>query len=112
MAVIQNAISKYVVKLGVLDGGVQKTEIDLYQSSKKGSNHIARLKFTEDSIIPAPSWAAPGSMGPITITYPLSRYETIIDLLRNETPLKLVSVQSWKSATIQSGHEPVGEEES
>ena len=45
------------------------------------------------------------------VNYRYSQLSNMIDLLRNEKPLKFFFNESSKAAYLTTGHEPVGEEE-
>lgn len=113
MAIITNAISYYRVGIIQRHGSEQVTEINLYQSfGPGGSNHIAILSFSSVDRLPRVTWPATGTIGPVRVNYRMDSYSRILDLLRNEKPLNLVSIRNWNRVTIKSGNEPIGEEES
>lgn len=69
---------------------------------------LARLEFLA-SDVPANLVVRPD--GVINVSYPLSAYADVVDMLRNEDPVYLTFSRGTGYAYLDTGHEPVGEGE-
>ena len=113
MAIITNPISYYRVGSVHRHENAEKIEIKLYQNFGRGvTRNIAILSFSTSYNSPEIIWPATGTIAPVRANYEMDSYERIIDLLRNEKPLNLISIRNWNRISIQTGNEPIGEEES
>lgn len=113
MAIVTNRINYYRVASVQRHDAEEGIEIKLYESHRGGSSrNIAILTFSSTDRLPRVTWPATGVIGPVRVQYRMESYARIIDILRNEKPLSLVTIRNWNSVSIKSGNEPIGEEES
>lgn len=84
--------------------------IDCYNDSK----YVGRLAFYKDAYsLPANGFSSPYGTPEPCFNFKLSRFNDVINLLREEKPLSLWFYEERKTGIIGTGDfEPVGEEES
>ena len=74
-------------------------------------NPVVRCVFYEDGANIPENRHYPGSY--TDLNYPMSKYDTVLDLLRNEEPVYYAFIESTKIGYLSTRQlEPVGEEES
>lgn len=89
-----------------LSPGVAMASIYLYEGKKyRGYAYF----FADDTPLNPPIFHS--NLGRIFVHYNISQFEALLDTLRNEKPIYLY-YHSPSNAGLQTGREPVGEEES
>jgi len=81
--------------------------INLYNTNA----HFARLEFYPDAVPQKITVQDSGGVQIITAHYPIEAFPDIIDILRNEKPVKFVYEKIMGYARVETGKEPAGEGE-
>ena len=105
-------IEHYSVNHGITASG-SLHKISLFDSAGVFGGLAAVLIFSESITEASLHW--PGSDESdthIEMRWPMNAYEKLVDLLRNEKPILLVTNRARNTATLTTIFESVGEEES
>lgn len=108
MAFVSSPITSYkVVLYGNKEGQQLGAFIHCYHANK---NVMSALFYNDESSVPNNHWAGEGYR--VELKYPMSKFASIIDLLRNEKPLYFGYISDNSLGYISTHAEPTGEEES